>query len=235
MESGSTGTLPFFKSTERQDAWDTFVSSIPGCSGTSSAGTSIPCAQNASTATLLSALAKTEVKYMAYPYNFLFVPVIDGPGGLLPDTPSTLLAAGNFSKIPFMAGTVLDEGTLFVPQDISVPEELLDVLLSVDSPYPQQFSSQYLQDIETLFGVYSEDPALGSPFGTGNETFGLSSEYKRVAAMLGDMSFQAPWREWIQAATAAGVTTFGYIFTDQNAAAANPVKGGTYSFCSGSP
>ena len=49
--------------------------------------------------------------------------------------------------------------------------------------------------INTILQMYTDDPAVGSPFGTGNETFGLSSEYKRVAAMLGDMSFQAPRRE----------------------------------------
>ena len=88
-------------------------------------------------------------------------------------------------------------------------------------------------DMQKILTLYPDDPALGSPFGTGNETFGLSSEYKRAAAMLGDLSFQAPRREWTQAAATASVTTFGYIFTDQNAAAANPVKGGTCSFCSG--
>ena len=45
--------------------------------------------------------------------------------------------------------------------------------------------------------------------------------------MLGDMSFQAPRREWIRLAAAAGVPTWGYIFMDQNAAAANPSLGGT--------
>ena len=65
--------------------------------------------------------------------------------------------------------------------------------------------------------LYPDDPALGSPFGTGNETFGISSQYKRVAAIMGDATTQAPRREWIQAASGVGVKTFGYYFTDQNA------------------
>ncbi len=78
----------------------------------------------------------------------------------------------------------------------------------------------------TLMQLYPDNPALGSPFGTGNETFGLSSEYKRVAAIIGDASTQAPRREWIQAASGAGVKTFGYYFTDQNAVY-DPSRGGT--------
>ena len=45
------------------------------------------------------------------PETFQFVPVIDGPGGIIPDLPSTLVASGKFSKIPTMTGTNLDDGT----------------------------------------------------------------------------------------------------------------------------
>ena len=41
---------------------------------------------------------------------FIFVPVIDGPGGLVPDLPSRLISAGKFAKIPFITGDNLDEG-----------------------------------------------------------------------------------------------------------------------------
>lgn len=46
----------------------------------------------------------------SFPQPFLFVPVLDGPDGVVPDLPSKLLAAGKFSKLPFVAGTNLDEG-----------------------------------------------------------------------------------------------------------------------------
>ena len=53
--------------------------------------------------------------------------------------------------------------------------------------------------------MYPNNPALGSPFGTGNETFGLDPLYKLTSAVFGDMTFQASRRRWIQAAAAAGV------------------------------
>jgi acetylcholinesterase len=45
-----------------------------------------------------------------------------------------------------------------------------------------------------LVSYYSSDPAAGSPYGTGNETFGQPPEFKRLAAISGDMYFTAAER-----------------------------------------
>ena len=66
--------------------------------------------RQASLDTLLSAYSAASAES---PEEFQYVPVIDGPGGLIPDLPSTLLAEGKFSKIPTMTGTNLDDGTHF--------------------------------------------------------------------------------------------------------------------------
>jgi carboxylesterase type B len=42
---------------------------------------------------------------------FPFWPVVDGPGGVIPDKPKKLWDAGKFAKVPFIGGTNLDEGT----------------------------------------------------------------------------------------------------------------------------
>ena len=44
------------------------------------------------------------------PELFGFGPTIDGPGGLFPDIASRLLEQCHFAKLPFIAGTNLDEG-----------------------------------------------------------------------------------------------------------------------------
>ena len=44
--------------------------------------------------------------------GFPWVPTIDGPGGILPDFPSVLFKNGHFAKLPFIAGTNLDEGKI---------------------------------------------------------------------------------------------------------------------------
>ena len=42
---------------------------------------------------------------------FVFVPTIDGHGGLFPKIASKLIKAGHFARLPFIDGTNLDEGS----------------------------------------------------------------------------------------------------------------------------
>ena len=42
--------------------------------------------------------------------SFPFFPVLDGPGGILSDSPAKRLSHGTGARVPFMIGTVLDEG-----------------------------------------------------------------------------------------------------------------------------
>ncbi|KAI0753756.1 extracellular triacylglycerol lipase precursor [Fomes fomentarius] len=222
FESGSASTVPLLEASRRQVVWDTFVSKITPCANATQSDT-FSCAQSVDTASLLTAWQQTAG---SFPEPFLFVPVLDGPDGIIPDLPSKLLAAGKFSKIPFIAGTNLDEGTSFTPTTISTEQELVQLLTIEDFPFADP-PPTFEQDVATLLELYPDDPTLGSPFGTGNETFGLSSTYKRASAIIGDASFQATRRQWIQAATAAGVKAFGYLFADQNAVS-NPAKGVTH-------
>ncbi|KAJ7754206.1 Alpha/Beta hydrolase protein [Mycena maculata] len=67
---------------------------------------------------------------------------------------------------------------------------------------------------EKILELYPNNPALGSPYGTGNETFGLNSQFKRLAAINGDMWFQSQRRAWSQLASKAGVKNYAYLFTD---------------------
>ena len=107
MESGMSGTLPVFNASQNQAVWDSFISNIPECVNTSAAGISIPCAQNVSTETLLDALNQTNTTFGGL---FVFVPVIDGTDGIIPALPALMIAEGNYSRIPYIAGQNLDEG-----------------------------------------------------------------------------------------------------------------------------
>lgn len=62
--------------------------------------------------------------------------------------------------------------------------------------------------------LYPDNPALGSPFGTGNDTFGLSPEFKRVAAIEGDMLFTAKRRELVGLYADNHLPAFAYLFTE---------------------
>ncbi|KAL8278274.1 hypothetical protein RQP46_009306 [Phenoliferia psychrophenolica] len=52
--------------------------------------------------------------------------------------------------------------------------------------------------LEPIWSLYPDDPIIGSPFQTGNETFGLAPSFKRAAAILGDVFFQAPRRHFLR-------------------------------------
>ena len=43
---------------------------------------------------------------------FPFRPVLDGPGGIVSDLPARRLSRGAGGRVPFIAGTVLDEGLI---------------------------------------------------------------------------------------------------------------------------
>ena len=110
IESGSTGTVPFYNASQRNPAWLNFTAGVSECADAADDDT-FPCLQSADTATLVASWQQAADTLTLTGGSNLYVPVIDGADGLIPDLPSKLFAAGKFSKIPFMAGTVLDEGS----------------------------------------------------------------------------------------------------------------------------
>ena len=84
-------------------------------------------------------------------------------------------------------------GTWFAPIQIS-NETLVRLLLqTLLSPTVDGHTDDELQSmIDEIFVLYPDDPALGSPYNTGNETFGLSSTYKRVSAIRKSSAARQP-------------------------------------------
>ena len=104
-------------------------------------------------------------------------PAIDGPGGFLPDRPSQLAYE---TYLPGLIGSNLDEGTIF-PQNITSEDTIRNFLKTITAPAldPEKSAAGF----EEILRLYPDIPSLGSPFGTGNNTFGLSSQFKRYAAI----------------------------------------------------
>ncbi|KAF8181104.1 esterase 1 [Pholiota molesta] len=195
----STATNPTFGPERNEAAWQNFVAAVPVCAPAVGSNDTFDCLRAASSSSLLTALTTAGI----FGNSTSFVPVIDGAGGLLPDRPSLLtLQAG----LPTLIGSNLDEGTLFTPQGTDSPDQITELFMNTTTPSEIQ--------IEKL---YPDTPALGSPFGTGNDTFGLNGEFKRFAAVDGDFLFQTARRTFTQDASAAGVNIFAYLFTDPDA------------------
>lgn len=71
------------------------------------------------------------------------------------------------------------------------------------------FTNASRSEISDLLAMYPEDPTKGSPFNTGAAN-ALTPQFKRVAAILGDVLFEAPRKLFLDAVVdKQNVWTFG--------------------------
>ncbi|KAJ6481879.1 extracellular triacylglycerol lipase precursor, partial [Mycena sanguinolenta] len=211
FESGQAGTTGIFDADKSIDQWNIFVNSTPTCAGNYS-GDEFECLR---AATIDQLLAAENAALLATVGEFPFFPVLDGPDGIIPELPSDLLRSpGAVASVPFISGSTLDDGTLFVAASsaINSTAEIVDQLST--SFYPCGSASALQNATDTLLELYPNIPALGCPFGTGNDTFGISPIFKQAAALIGDVVIQAPRRFWSQTASSKGTPVYSYIFTD---------------------
>ncbi|KAG6902485.1 hypothetical protein C0995_016062 [Termitomyces sp. Mi166 len=204
LESGTTTSVPCLPGEKYQGNYDALVE-IAGCSG---AVDTFECLRTIDRDVLLNAtnvMFSQPSVYGSRPWGV----TIDGD--IIPASPSVLTAQGKFADIPIIAGNVMDEGTIFVkPQTISTDADLLTFL---ENDYRNRNASffQNATSIQTLLSLYPDNLALGSPFSTGNITF-FGKEFKRAAAIYGDIHFQWPRRNFLNAAVAKGVDAWSFIF-----------------------
>lgn len=104
-------------------------------------------------------------------------------------------------------------GTVFTPPTFNSTQLLRQWIITNSTP---SYLGPEVQNqvADRLLELYPDTPSEGSPYNTGNETFGLSSQYKRAAAFNGDMGLHAVRKLWTQAATRAGVKGYAFLFTD---------------------
>ncbi|KAJ7484818.1 Alpha/Beta hydrolase protein [Mycena galericulata] len=164
---------PQFDSLHWAPAWETLVASVPQCAGQTNTTHTFACLQrvaNTSTSRYTGTCAST--------------PLSTGLGGLMEGLPSTVTPQ---SPLPVMIGSNKDEGTLFVPQDTNSSAVIRDYIIVPATPSPRG-PAALAAAADRILQLYPDDPSLGSPFGTGNETFGLGSQYKRYAAVRASFS-----------------------------------------------
>ncbi|PBK86451.1 extracellular triacylglycerol lipase precursor [Armillaria gallica] len=207
-ESGSASSPVIYNASTRETTWQYFVAGTPGCESVAGTLNSFDCLQAANSSAIYQGLLEA---YALAIEDHAFYPALDGPSGtILPDLPTCLWAKGQFATIPFISGTNLDEGTGGLSTTTNFTDEnIKDYIQTTYSAFPPYLSDTIL---DRLLELYPDDPSLGSPYGTGNETFGLPVGWKRVASMTGDLTFDAQRRTWTQIAAQAGVKAYGYQF-----------------------
>ncbi|KAH6896277.1 triacylglycerol lipase 3 [Coprinopsis sp. MPI-PUGE-AT-0042] len=224
LESGTSSTLPIYNATEREVPWQGFVKNVPSCAAIAMSGNVFPCLQNATEEEIkTSYLEPLDPSYRNG--GLVFTLTLDpGAGSLFPDFPSRLYQEGNFARIPFIAGTNLDESTLG-SQDARSPDFTEAGLRKSMILEPVVSQSRLEAAVNHILKAYPDVPSLGSPYGTGNELFGLKSIYKRACSIRGDRSFVAPWRHWMHAAANHNMKSYGYIFTQPQGFISDPFLG----------
>ncbi|KAG9128094.1 hypothetical protein FRC07_004988 [Ceratobasidium sp. 392] len=135
-------------------------------------------------------------------------PVTDSSDDFLPISASSLVAAGKYANIPIISGSNLDEGTWFVAN----PQTSIDIIAFLSSDDVAYAPGINIGGSGPLLPLYPDDPAMGSPYNTGNEMFGRERQYKRAASFVGDLLFTAPRRDFIRKAVVRNSAVWSYMF-----------------------
>ncbi|EIW81505.1 carotenoid ester lipase precursor [Coniophora puteana RWD-64-598 SS2] len=172
-----------------------------GCSNSSD---TLDCLRNAPFEALMSATNSTPNMFSYQALATAWIPRVDGV--FLTDNPQQLVKQGSIADVPFINGVNDDEGTLFsfTTLNVTTDDELLTYIQTYYAPNATS------DEIEHVLSSYSSDPVYGSPFNTSNQN-ALTPQFKRIAAVLGDMTFQGPHRFLLQERSAMQ-PTWAYLY-----------------------
>ena len=104
FQSGTASTLPIFDGYRGTPSWMLFVNNTQSCA-TALPNQTFSCLISADSSDLRASLNAA----MAIE-RFPFHPALDGSRGLLSGHPASRLSHGAGGRVPFIVGTVLDEG-----------------------------------------------------------------------------------------------------------------------------
>ncbi|KAI0265663.1 alpha beta-hydrolase [Gloeopeniophorella convolvens] len=185
MESGAPP--PVANYTHGQAVYDAFVASA-GCSGVQD---TLECLRQVPLSTIRAAQEASPYFFGYSSLNLAWNTHSDG--NFIRDDPQKLVLQGSVANIPFISGNCDDEGTLFSlsSTNVTTDAEALDYIRETYLPNTAE------SDLAKLMSLYSSHAAMGSPFDTGNSN-AISPQFKRLAAIQGDIIFQAPRRFFVQ-------------------------------------
>ncbi|KAF9049529.1 carotenoid ester lipase precursor [Hymenopellis radicata] len=181
MQSGSP--LPVGAFEHGQQYYDDIVGRT-GCTGSPDA---LACLRTVPYDTFKAA---ADASPYLFGYQSLSLPWMPRPDGVfLTDDLQRLVLQGKVANVPVMSGDCDDEGTVFSfsQRNITTDAELKEYMQTVMFPLMPE------DDIDRLLNVYPAAAEAGSPFDTGSAN-ALTPQFKRLAALQGDVVFQGPRR-----------------------------------------
>lgn len=202
MDSGSIVPADPVDGVKGQGIYDAVVEAA-GCSGSAD---TLSCLRTVDYETYLQ--ATTSVQGI-FDYSSVALSYLPRPDGVvLTASPEVLAQDGLYAQVPFIVGDQEDEGTLFSlsQSNISTTAQLVDYLKTIF------FYDATVEQIQDLVALYPDDPSAGSPYNTGilNEIY---PQFKRIASLLGDISFILTRRQLLNAAIAVfpDIPTWSYL------------------------
>jgi triacylglycerol lipase len=202
MNSGSVVPADPVDCPKGQIVYDTVVASA-GCS---SASDTLECLREVPYETLLNATNSVPglLSYSSVALSYLPRP----DGTVLTASPEVLVAEGKYAKVPFIIGDEEDEGTIFAlfQSNITTTAQLTTYFLDFF------FHDATEAQIEALIATYPDTITDGSPFRTGI-LYDWYPQYKRIAAILGDLVFTLSRRAFLSLANSVNpsVPSWSYL------------------------
>ena len=203
MDSGSAVPALQVDSPKAQSVYDTVVQNA-GCSGS---GDTLGCLRSLPYEQFLRAANSVPSIFSYSSVDLSYLPRPNDKDNFFAMSPDLAVGQGKYAKVPLIIGDQKDEGTLFslVQTNLTNTDELVTYLKSY-------FDDASQEQIAGLVAKYPDDPSAGSPFDTG-PLYNIYPEFKRLAAILGDITFTLTRRSVLTNVTANGVPAWSYLST----------------------
>lgn len=206
MNSGSMFPVEDVRTGKAKDVYQTVVANA-NCS---TAQNTLACLRAADYTTFLNA-ANSVPSYFGYrSVDLAYLPRPDpNDTAFFSQSPETSIANGAYTRVPVIIGDQEDEGTAtsLAQANITTDADLHEYLTSYFPANPNAAT-----DVRTLLDQYPDQPVgqpEGSPFRTGI-LYNLYPQYKRLAAILGDLTFTLTRRVYLNAISQE-VPTWSYL------------------------
>jgi carboxylesterase type B len=120
-------------------------------------------------------------------------------GAFFTASPDILALEGKVASVPFIVGDMEDEGTLFAlfQPNLTTKDDVVDYL------YGRYFLHATREELTELASLYDDMQEYGSPFRTGASN-NWYPQFKRLAAILGDLVFTITRRGMLKFAVDSG-------------------------------
>lgn len=140
----------------------------------------------------------------------VYTPAQDGD--IIPGRPFDIVRAGKFSDIPFITGNVQNEGTLFLPLNITMAELHTYFRNTGDAIMPNK-TWKKITDAYPANGNYT--PSIESAATAGGLAGQVSPDFPRAATLYGDKSFESR-RRWMLQHARNKKTSYSFEFAGRN-------------------